>query len=182
MGRERRGRLFPPLRTAAVAVTALGVMAFAWKAPELPLDDLATRLRPGVAVTGICAGGDEGSVCLDQVAPGIEEGEHLVILADLEDTALTGEIDGLNTWAGDPQNPTLWVLSASEDTVHRSFFWKWGPSFQVVETPAELMRPLYRRLPRSFMVKDGQVTRTFAGMPPLTTQTAAKPTAGPSPA
>jgi hypothetical protein len=48
----------------------------------------------------------------------------------------------------------------------------------VVETPPELMRPLYRRLPRSFLVKDGRVTRTFAGMPPLTTQTAPAPSAG----
>ncbi|HYG65972.1 MAG TPA: hypothetical protein VEL74_25585, partial [Thermoanaerobaculia bacterium] len=77
-----------------------------------------------------------------------------------------------------PQNPRLWVLSASEDTVHRAFFWQWGPSFEVVETPAELMRPLYRRLPRSFMVKDGRVTQTFPGMPPLTTPANPQPSAG----
>jgi hypothetical protein len=49
----------------------------------------------------------------------------------------------------------------------RLFFWKWGPTFKIVEAPAELLRPLYRRLPRSFAVQDGRVTATFPGLPPL---------------
>ena len=33
-----------------------------------------------------------------------------------------------------------------------------------------VLRPLYRRLPRSFMVEDGKVTRTFGGLPPPLTR------------
>jgi hypothetical protein len=33
------------------------------------------------------------------------------------------------------------------------------------ETPQALLRPLYRRLPRSFRVEDGRVTATWAGLP-----------------
>jgi hypothetical protein len=88
-------------------------------------------------------------------------------MADIEDKAFTDQVDALNAWSDNPQHPRLFVLSSADPKVQRTFFWKWGPSFDVVETPAELMRPLYRRLPRSFLVEDGRVTRTFSGMPPL---------------
>src|SRR5215210_1941837 len=55
IGRDRAAR-FPAVRTAFVAVATIGVALLAWKAPELPLDDLATRLRPGVEIAEICAG------------------------------------------------------------------------------------------------------------------------------
>src|SRR5258706_1672244 len=45
VGRERAPR-FPLLRTAVAVVGAVVVALFAWKSPALPLDDLATRLRP----------------------------------------------------------------------------------------------------------------------------------------
>jgi uncharacterized membrane protein YphA (DoxX/SURF4 family) len=168
-GRDRRGRRFPPVRTTAVAGATLGVVLFAWKAPELPLDDWATRLRPDAQVAELCAGGgaDSAKVCLDTVAPELAEGEHLVVIADLEDPALTAAVPELNAWADDPDNPKLWVLSASAPEKHRAFFWQWGPAFSVVEAPAPLLRPLYRRLPRAFVVHDGRVTRTFPGLPPF---------------
>jgi hypothetical protein len=59
------------------------------------------------------------------------------------------------------------VLTASDAKRQRLFFWRWGPTFKIVEAPPELLRPLYRRLPRSFAVQDGRVTATFSGLPPL---------------
>jgi uncharacterized membrane protein YphA (DoxX/SURF4 family) len=167
LGRERRAPLFPPLRTAVAVIGALAVMGFAWKAPELPLDDLATRLSPGVQVEGICAGPEGERVCLDAIVPELREGEHMVVMAKLDDPDLAKAVDALNAYAGKAGNPTLWVLAATTPEELRAFFWKWGPSFEIRETPPELLRPLYRRLPRSFVVKDGRVIRTFKGMPPL---------------
>src|SRR5688572_3428113 len=66
LGRERTRR-FPAIRVAVVAVLTAAVALFAWKAPDLPLDDLATRLRPGVSIEKLCAGGGEAAVCLDTV-------------------------------------------------------------------------------------------------------------------
>ncbi|HEX6901194.1 MAG TPA: MauE/DoxX family redox-associated membrane protein [Thermoanaerobaculia bacterium] len=167
VGRDRRTRLFPPVRTAVAVLGAAAVAAFAWKSPELPLDDLATRLRPGGQVASFCAGGgDAPEVCLDSIVPELREGEHLVILANLDDAALTDSVDALNAFAEKTGNPRLWVLSPSPSDQHRAFFWKWGPRFEIRETPLELIRPLYRRLPRSFLVEGGKVARTFAGMPP----------------
>lgn len=167
VGRDRRWPRFPPRRTAVAVVGALAVVLFAWKAPELPLDDLATRLRPGVQVAQICFGTAPERVCLDSFVPELRQGSHLVVMAKLDEPELTRSVDALNAYAGKAGNPALWVLAAATPEQQRDFFWQWGPAFQIRETPAELLRPLYRRLPRAFIVKDGRVTRTFAGMPPL---------------
>jgi uncharacterized membrane protein YphA (DoxX/SURF4 family) len=167
VGRDRRAPLFPPVRTAVAACGALAVVAFAWKAPELPLDDLATRLRPGAGVGEMCAGSGVQRVCLDSLVPELRHGRHLVVIAQLDEPQLTKDIDALNAYAGGAGNPALWLLTAATDEQQRAFFWRWGPVFQIRQAPPELLRPLYRRLPRSFAVKDGRVTQTFAGMPPL---------------
>ena len=167
VGRDRRQPRFPPLRTAVVGIGTAAVVILAWMAPDLPLDDLATRLRPGVEVGGLCAGEGEERVCLVSIVLELREGEHLVVMSDLDDPKLTGSIDALNAYASAPGNPRLWVLSSSPAEEHGAFFWQWGPAFEIRETPSELLRPLYRRLPRAFLLKDGRVTRTFGGLPPL---------------
>jgi uncharacterized membrane protein YphA (DoxX/SURF4 family) len=167
IGRERRPPLFPPARTAVAVLGALAAVIFAWKAPELPLDDLATRLRPGIQVGGVCAGEGAQRVCLDSLIPELRQGENLVVMAKLDDDGLTKSVDALNAYAGAAGHPALWLLTSSTAEQQRAFFWKWGPTFQIREAPPELLRPLYRRLPRSFAVRDGRVTRTFAGLPPL---------------
>jgi hypothetical protein len=167
LGRDRRGPAFPPVRTAVAALGSLAVVVFAWRAPELPLDDLATRLRPGVGVQEICAGGEAERICLGSLVPELREGRHLVVIAKLDDSQFTASVDAMNAYAADAKNPPLWLLAAATPEEERAFFWKWGPAFQIRQTPPEMLRPLYRRLPRSFTVQDGQVTETFAGMPPF---------------
>ncbi len=174
VGRDRNLPRLPPVRTVLVALFAVAVPVFAWRAPELPLDDLATRLEPGARMSQLCAGGGSGSgrgggggVCLDTVAPELDHGDHLVVLGDLGDPALAKAVAGLNAYAGSPGAATVWLLTASDAKSQRLFFWRWGPTFKIVEAPPELLRPLYRRLPRSFAVQDGQVTATFSGLPPL---------------
>ena len=173
VGRERRPPLIPPKRTTVAVIGTLAVLILAWKAPELPLDNLATRLRPGVEVGKTCVGEGAQRVCLDGVIPELRQGENLVVMAKLDDPALTKAVDALNAYAGNP-GPALWVLTSSTADQQRAFFWQWGPRFQIREAPPELLRPLYRRLPRSFAVKDGRVTTTFQGLPPAVQASAAK--------
>ncbi len=163
------GRRLPPLRTAAAALVALAAVVLAWKAPGLPLDDWATRLAPGVAVADLCAGQPPERVCLDTVVPELADGEHLVVLAELEDPGFTAAVDALNRYADRAHSgeaPPLWVLTAASPEAQRAFFWRWGPVFEVREVPQALLRPLYRRLPRSFRVRDGEVEATWPGLPP----------------
>lgn len=181
VGRPRQAVIVPPLRTAVVALGTIAVALFAWKAPQLPLDDLATRLRPGVRVDGLCAGSGKESVCLSTVAGGLQQGDNLVVIADLADLSgradaalSTASVQSLNTAASDPQGPKVWLLTAATPEQLTAFNWTMGPAFEVVEAPPELLRPLYRRLPRSFRVKDGRVTETYAGLPPQTQLAAAR--------
>ncbi|HBL26938.1 MAG TPA: hypothetical protein DD490_08900 [Acidobacteria bacterium] len=168
LGRDRRGPTVPPLRTAAVALGTAGVVLFAWKAPQLPLDDLATRLRPGVAMDEICADQSANPLCLSTVAPDLTKGDHLVVIADLTDAAFRAAVPALNQAAGRTDGPGLWVLADATPEQVFNFRFAAGPTFRLVETPAALLRPLYRSLPRAFRVQDGKVLETWAGLPPLT--------------
>ena len=70
-----------------------------------------------------------------------------------------GETVGVDT--------TLWVLTSATDEQLFAFRFTSGPSFELREAPAALLRPLYRTLPRSFLVRDGRVVETYSGLPPL---------------
>ncbi|MCB1033001.1 MAG: hypothetical protein KDD47_04105 [Acidobacteria bacterium] len=154
-------------RVAVVLLLTIAGLVVAWKAPELPLDDLATRLRPGVEVANLCQGEAGQRICFSTLVPELGEGRHLVILADLEDSAFGEAVEALNARALTADAPRLWVVTASPSEALRAFFWQWGPSFEIREAPAAVLRPLYRRLPRSFIVENGRVTRTFPGLPPF---------------
>ncbi|HEV7669428.1 MAG TPA: MauE/DoxX family redox-associated membrane protein [Thermoanaerobaculia bacterium] len=164
VGRPRGGR-FPRGRVAAVALATGAVVAFGAKASELPLDDLATRLKPGVQTAKVCAGEGAEAVCLGTLVPDLARGNHMVVLADLDSATFTGLVPDLNRYSagaeGQGARPLI-VLSGSSSESKTSFFWKFGPAFEVREAPPALLRPLYRRLPRAFEVRDGQVARTFS--------------------
>ncbi len=169
LGLQRGGR--PRWRLAIVGLLTAIVVLVAWKAPELPLDNLATRLSPGVEVATLCVGkeADGTHECLDsaRILPELAAGEHLVIMADIAAESFTAEIDTLNAyhWAG--KGPSLWVLTdAAEDQIFALRFGH-GPAFALREAPSTLLAPLYRTLPRSFLTRDGRVVETFTGMPPF---------------
>jgi uncharacterized membrane protein YphA (DoxX/SURF4 family) len=155
----------PPLprrRLTAVVVGMAAIVLFAWRAPELPLDDLATRVRPGTELGKLCAG-DNPRVCFPEVAPEVANGRAWVVLVDLDDAEQWA--DELNTLAArEGAPPIVAVTSATLDAV-RAFTWQWGPTYPVHEAPEALFRPLYRRLPRSFLSEDGRVLRTVPGLP-----------------
>ena len=59
------------------------------------------------------------------------------------------------------------MISPSDRDTKNVFYWSWGPTFSIVEeVPPALLRPLYRRLPRSFRIVDGIVVETWDGYPP----------------
>ncbi|MDA8020119.1 MAG: hypothetical protein MPN21_22000 [Thermoanaerobaculia bacterium] len=163
---ERGGR--PLVRLVLVGLATVAGTAFAWKAPELPLDDFATRLKPGVEIDQFCAGSSEEGmqVCMNAILPETQ-GRHLVVMTDLENKEFLGDMESLNelVWSG--AGPRLWVLSSAEAEERFQFQFSHGATFEVLETPAPLMSPLYRTLPRSFLMEDGKVLETWSGMPPV---------------
>lgn len=154
------------LRGGAALALAAGTAGFAFAAPGLPLDDRATRLKPGVELASLCAGQDEKRVCLATLAPELATGRHLVVLADVRDPGFDALAKRLNAYARSGQRPEVAVLADLTLEERQALFWRVAPAFVLHETPRALLRPLYRRLPRSFEVDSGRVTATWAGLPP----------------
>ncbi len=160
---------FPRLRVVLATILTVATVLFAWKAPVLPLDNLATRLKPGMEPMAHCVGSAEkgNEACLSVVLPELAEGEHLVVMADLEDPAFLEQVSALNEhiWSG--TGLPLWVVTASPEEALFEFRFTHGPAFEAREAPKALLAPLYRSLPRSFRTQDGVVVETYAGLPPL---------------
>ncbi len=165
LGLQRAGR-FPRVRVAIVALVTIASLVFAWRAPSLPLDNLATRLKPGVAVGNLCAGAEGERTCMDGVIPELSVGEHLVILTNLDEPLFLDAIEGLNERFWAREEPPVWVLSAASDDERFTFQFTRAPAFDVSAAPSAVVKPLYRTLPRSFRVRDGQVIDTWSGLPP----------------
>ncbi len=159
----REAPALPRLRTALAAVGTVAIALLAWRAPSLPLDDVATRLRPGVELASVCAGVNP-RICLTDVVPDAASGRAWVVLVDLKDASQWA--DALNRLATTDGQPSVVVLTNATPQEKAAFTWQWGPSFPVHEAPPALLRPLYRRLPRSFLSEDGRVLRTVPGLPP----------------
>ncbi len=127
-------------------------------APSLPLDDLATRLRPGVTVA---------SLRIDEIIPELQEGTHLVLLLDRADEATRAEIPRVNEHLALQGGPVdVFGLAEENEELEVEFLWTAGPAFDVRGAPWSLLKPLYRKLPRSFLVRDGVVVRVWNGIPP----------------
>lgn len=162
LGRRAAGGA-PWIRLAVVGALTVGLLAFARAAPDLPLDNVATRLKPDLAIDEICSGAGDSRLCLSTVVPELEEGEHWLVIADLNED-LGKAVDGLNqhVCAGG----RMWILSSATPDENRAFFWSYGPAFEIREAPPTFLSPLYRTLPRSFRVEDGVVVETVSGLPP----------------
>lgn len=168
-------RAWPRWRLAATGLATVAVLILAIKAPDLPLDDLATRLKPGSLPAEMCAGSpDDGSeTCLDGILPELKSGEHLVILADVTAADFTSRVEELNEFNWTEGAPSMWVVTSANEEQMFEFRFGHGPTFEVREAPAALMKPLYRTLPRSFRVSEGVVQETYSGLPPLKIETPA---------
>ncbi|MDJ0976247.1 MAG: hypothetical protein QNJ98_17435 [Planctomycetota bacterium] len=165
LGRPKVGTV-PRLRLELIGATVLVVLAFTWKAPDLPLDDIATRLKPGAQLDKLCAGEGEQRTCLDHVVPEALEGRYLLLLADLEQRELRYAIARLNELTATESGTGLLMLTSADPSQIKLFKWDTGPTFEIRHAPATLLRPLYRRTPRSALVENGTVVRTYDGLPP----------------
>jgi len=157
----------PTWRIAVVVLATLAAVGLALKAPDLPIDDLATRLKPGVSTGELCAGGknDPARICLDTLISDLDRGQHWVVMTGLEEEGFLAGVPQLNDLALAGSETMLWVVTAASEETVANFSWTQAPAFEVREAPATLLRPLYRRLPRSFRVVDGEVVETRAGLP-----------------
>src|SRR5262249_8754205 len=133
-------------------------VALAIAAPTLPLDDHATALAPGVSVA---------ATHLDEVIPDLRTGRHLVLLLDRADPATIAAVPQLGRTLHLPCGTTrVWGVADDDAKLAAAFLWSAGPAFEVRSAPRRMLRTLYRTLPRSALIDDGRVLRTWTGFPP----------------
>jgi hypothetical protein len=155
-----------PLRHAVTALAGAAAVVLTYLSPQLPFDDLATKLHVGAKIKEICVGqGKETSACLNEIVEEEGAGEHLIVIGDIHDAALH---PALNEYAKGEFEPFVtFVDDLTKTELEDLDYGELAPSFEVYPAPKALLRALYRRLPRSFLVRDGVVVEIFDGLPPL---------------
>ena len=168
LGRPK-GPPHPLNRLGLAGAATVVILVFAWMAPKLQLDDLATKLGVGTEVAEVCAGRGDDRACLSGEAgimPDWMEGQHLVVLSELHEQQFLDAIPRLNEQAAQGE-PRLWIVTSQEKDDHFHLEFDFQATFTPEVVPPSLLRPLYRSLPRSFLVENGTVTKTWSGLPPL---------------
>ncbi|SRR6266446_1902642 len=158
-GRRRSDRRENARGTLAIAGLGLLSLGLILASPSLPIDRLVTRLAVGRSLKDL---GIEGKV------PG--QGKRLVALLDLTrpsaaETAarLNHLVEELSTREGAPR---VVALTPSTEGDKAAFIWTANPSFEIQPVDRPILKPLYRRLPRFFLVAEERVVAIYDGSPP----------------
>ncbi len=150
------GSRLRPWRAAVLAPAAIIGMVLPLAAPALPLDNFATRLKPGATMADLQ---------LLEAIPDLEYGAHVIILADDSLDACQDVPESLFDFVQARPEAQVWLLRPSDVLAREGATWLCLFGTELVEIPALVAKPLYRTLPRSFEAADGMVTRTWVGLP-----------------
>ena len=147
-----------PGRAAAVLVASIVLsVVFVVASPSLPIDDYVTRLRAGRSLAD-----------LDLAArlPELLRGRHLIALIDVTDPRAAEIASALDALASRPGAPAVVGLTPSTEQEIDAFRWSVVPAFEVKSIDRAVIKRLYRRLPRFFILDSGRVAAVYDGAPP----------------
>lgn len=174
LGRPRPEDLTPIWKIATTGILTAAGLVFTWIAPELPLDDLATRLKPGVDLGTLCVGEGQDRACFTEAVPQLlddpefPDERYIAVIADPLDESLHDPLNAYANLAFEQEvTPLLVLTSLTLEEIEDLQASELAPSFEMMPVPRVLLRPMYRSLPRSFLVKDGKVVETVSGLPPF---------------
>jgi uncharacterized membrane protein YphA (DoxX/SURF4 family) len=146
--------------SVAVLGAALG-LGFTLAAPRLPIDSWpgVTTLAPGVSVE---------QLGIEEIVPELTDGEpHLVLLIDRTDEATRADVARINerlALVGPPG--AVYALAEEDEELAWEFMMTAAPAFDVRGAPWGVLKPMYRELPRAFLVDDGRVVQVWERIPP----------------
>jgi hypothetical protein len=97
-----------------------------------------------------------------------EEGPEgtLVAILDVTDPVSKVAAASLNALKEQPVPVSVIALTPSTEQEQAAFLWEAYPAFDVIPMDRGLLKPLYRRLPIYFLVREGRVERIFPGPRP----------------
>ena len=133
------GSRLRPWRASLLAPAAIIGIALPLAAPSLPLDNFATRLKPGATMDDLQ---------LLEVVPELEYGTHVVILADAGLDACQNAPQSLFDFVQARPEAQVWLLRPSDVLARDGAMWLCLFGTELVEIPTPEARPLYRT-PRS---------------------------------
>lgn len=147
------------LKTVAVAATLALVLAIA--SPALPIDSWVTALRVGRRVADLPVAAQLSDVGEERV---------LVAVFDVADPAAAGIAGTLNDLVPRPGMPRVLALTPADDEARAAFQWTALPAFEVRHVDRPVLKRLYRRLPRYFLLEGGRVRAVYDDAAPETTE------------
>jgi len=140
---------------AVVASVALLSGAFTVASPRLPIDDIATMLRPGL-------GWSDLGIPLAEAD--LAQGRWLVALLALDEESSAVAVERLNAIADGAPYPIVGLYD-DDDAIYNEFFWTRGPAFPLYHIAPSDMRQLNRTLPRFAALSEGKVMATWSTVP-----------------
>ena len=148
-----RGRAAAAVLVATIVVSTVFVVA----SPSLPIDPYVTRLSVGKTLKDLE---------LKDRVPVLAAGRHLVVLLDVSDPGAADTAAIYNAIAARPGAPGIMGLTPSTEQEIDTFLWSAVPAFEIHRVDRDVIKRLYRRLPRSFLIEGGRVTAVYDGAPP----------------
>ena len=143
----------------AVVTFAMGVLALLVTAysASIPADNLVTSLRPGAHFDVWPVDGLYGV--------NLNKGMHVVFLFSVESDDLQSDINRMNMIAqhDEVQSVTGLIIDGTQHLTALMF--EYAAAFPVAAIEPRFARPLYRSLPRAFILEDGFVAATWSELP-----------------
>ena len=153
---SHRGRRLVP-RLAVTVAAAAGAALLTGTSAALPVDDLVTQLRPGASLTAWPVDGLYGK--------DLNKGTHVVFLFTVESETIGADVQAMNAIAqrAEVTSPVGLIVDGTEHLTRLMF--EYAAAFPVAAIEPRFARPLYRTLPRVFVLEDGVVTHTWSELP-----------------
>lgn len=147
-------------RSRAAAILAAAIVlssVFVVASPSLPIDDYVTRLRAGRTLADLD---------LASRLPDLQQGRHLVALIDVTDPRASQIASALDALVTRPGAPAVLGLTPSTEQEIDAFRWTVVPAFEIRRVDRDVIKRLYRKLPRFFVLDSGRVAAVYDGAPP----------------
>ena len=140
-------------------VTLIGALALLTisVSPALPVDDLVTTLKPGSTFKNWPLDGLRGV--------NLNRGTNVVFLFSIGDRQMPEHAESMIVAArgGTGATPVGLIIDGPE--MLTTLMFQYGITFPVGAVEPRFARPMYRRLPRSFLLHEGTVFQTWPGIP-----------------
>lgn len=145
-----------PRLAFALGVGALSALVTAFS-PAIPADDFVTQLSPGQRFETWPVDGLYGK--------DLNAGTHVVFLFTIDDPAIAAQVERMNAIAQQDAVASAVGLIIDGTEHLTALMFEYAAAFPVAAIEPRFARPLYRTLPRVFVLHEGTVMRTWSELP-----------------